>query len=82
MIAASKMLGVIAAVIMILLATLFGVASTLSLNSPDAAERKDATISAFWSVVTIGVCAALLVSLTGCQAAKTLVDTCRDGLCR
>lgn len=67
MIAASKLLGVMSATIMILLAALFGIASTLSLGSSDPRERKDATISAFWSVVLIGLCAAAILSLTGCS---------------
>lgn len=82
MIAATKTLGVIFAVISMLLAALFGFASTLSLNSADAGERRDAVISTFWSLVIIGLCAALLTMLSGCQAAKTIIDTCRDGLCR
>jgi len=67
MIAASKLLGVMSATIMILLAALFGIASTLSLGSSDPKERRDATISAFWSVVLIGLCAAAILSLTGCS---------------
>jgi hypothetical protein len=82
MIAATKLLGVIFAVITMLLASLFGVASTISLNSADAGERRDATISVFWSLVVVGLCTVLLFMLSGCQAAKTIIDTCRDGLCR
>lgn len=82
MIAASKLLGVLSACIIILLATLFGVASTLSLSSPDPRERKDATLSAFWSVVTIGLCAAAIISLSGCMSAKELACLARDNTSR
>ena len=82
MIAAAKLLGVISATVAILLAGLFAAASTMSLGSTDPRERRDATVSAFWSMIIIGLCAAAILSLTGCQAAKTAFDTCRDGLCR
>lgn len=78
MIAATKTLGILFATISILLAVLFGIASTLSLGSPDPAERRDATISAFWSMATIGLCAALIVSLSGCMSAKELACLARD----
>jgi cytosine/uracil/thiamine/allantoin permease len=78
MIAATKLLGVIFAVTSMLLAALFGFASTLSLNSPDARERRDATISAFWSLVVIGLCAVLLITLSGCMSVKELECLARD----
>ena len=82
MIAATKLLGVIFAVTSMLLAALFGFASTLSLNSPDARERHDATISAFWSLVVIGLCAVLLVTLSGCMSVKELSCLARDNTSR
>lgn len=82
MIAATKLLGVIFAVTSMLLAALFGFASTLSLNSTDAGERRDATISTFWSLVVIGLCAVLLVMLSGCMSAKELECLARDNTSR
>jgi cytosine/uracil/thiamine/allantoin permease len=82
MIAATKLLGVIFAVTSMLLAALFGFASTLSLNSPDARERRDATISAFWSLVVIGLCAVLLITLCGCMSVKELSCLARDNTSR
>jgi len=32
----------------------------------------------FWGVLAVG----LVISFTACQTAKTIIDTCRDGLCR
>lgn len=78
MIAATKLIGVVSATIVILLAALFGIASTLSLGSSDPRERRDATVSAFWSVVMIGLCAAAIISLTGCMSAKELACLARD----
>jgi hypothetical protein len=82
MIAATKLLGVIFAVTSMLLAALFGFASTLSLNAPDARERRDATISAFWSLVVIGLCAVLLITLSGCMSVKELSCLARDNTSR
>lgn len=73
---------VILATIFAVLAVVFGIASSMSLGATDPKERKDATISAFWSLFMFAACAAAILSLTGCQAAKTIIDTCRDGLCR
>lgn len=68
MIVAIKLLASLASGIAILIAMVFGVASTMSLNSSDPIERRDATLSAFWSLVIIGLCAAAIVSLTGCTS--------------
>ena len=62
-----KIVGILFASVIALFSALFGVASTLSLGSSDPKERRDATISAFWSVVLIGLCAAAILSLTGCS---------------
>lgn len=60
-------IGVISAAAFALLAALFLVASSMSLGSSDPRERKDATISAFWSLVMVALCCAAILSLTGCS---------------
>lgn len=77
-----KIVGILVASIVALFSALFGVASAMSIGASDPRERRDATVSAFWSFVTLALCAAAIVSLAGCQTARTIVDTCRDGLCR
>lgn len=73
-------IGVISAAAFGLLASLFLVASSMSLGSSDARERKDATISAFWSLVMVALCCAAILSLTGCSTvAKCIL---RDGTSR
>ncbi len=67
-------LGVISAAAFGLLASLFLVASSMSLGSSDPRERKDATFSAFWSLVMVACCAAAILTLTGCSTvAKCIV---------
>lgn len=77
-----KIIGILFASVIALFSALFGVASTMSLGTSDPRERRDATVSAFWSMLTLALCAAVIVTLAGCQSAKTIIDTCRDGLCR
>lgn len=72
-------LGVLTAGALALASAIFAVASSMSLGSIDAKERKDAALSAFWSLVTLALCAAAILSLTGCA---TLYHACKDGLCR
>jgi hypothetical protein len=60
----------------------FFIASSSALNTPDIKDRRDAFVTAFWSLLTFGLCAFAFTLLTGCQAAKTIIDTCHDGLCR
>lgn len=82
MIAVIKTIGMLAAGVVATGSVIFSVASMMSLCSSDLTERKDATISAFWSLVVFALCCAAILTLSGCQAAKTIIDTCRDGLCR
>lgn len=75
---ALKATGMALAVIVCLISALFGIASSLSLGSSDVSERKDATISAFWSFVTLALCAAAIVSLSGCSTLKYAECIARD----
>lgn len=74
--------GVISAAIFGLASALFLVASSMALGSSDAAERKDATISAFWSLVMVALCCAAILTLTGCMSAKELACLARDNTSR
>lgn len=49
-----------------ILAALFGVASAMAWGSDDPVERKQATFTAFWSLVTFALCAAAIITLSGC----------------
>lgn len=71
-------IGVVAAGTFALISALFCVASSMSLGSSDPKERKDATVSAFWSLVMLALCAAAILSLTGCMSAKELACLARD----
>lgn len=72
--ASLKIIGVLVASAVAIFSALFGVASAMSLGTSDPRERHDATVSAFWSFVTIALCAAAIVSLTGCSTvAKCIV---------
>jgi hypothetical protein len=82
MIVAAKALGVMAATIVALFATLLGLASGLAHGSTDPVERRQAALSVFWSMVVFAVCVLVIVSLAGCSAGRALYDACRDGLCR
>lgn len=48
-------------------AVLMGLASGLARNTTDPVERKDATITAFWSLIVFALCAGAIVSLSGCS---------------
>jgi hypothetical protein len=48
-------------------ASLIGVASVVARQTDDAAERKDATVMAFWSLIVFALCAAAILSLSGCS---------------
>jgi purine-cytosine permease-like protein len=82
MIVAAKALGVMAATIVALFAMLLGLASGLAHGSTDPIERRQAALTAFWSLVVFALCALVIVSLTGCSTGRALYDACRDGLCR
>jgi Na+/proline symporter len=75
-------LGVIGAGVFGLAAALFLVASSMSLGSSDAAERKDATVSAFWSLVMVALCCAAILTLTGCATLKYAECIARDNTAR
>lgn len=48
--------------------TVLFVASSLAINTDDIRDRKDATITAFWTLVTVGLCAVAFTMLTGCAS--------------
>lgn len=73
---------ILAATVVALLAALFGLASGAARNTTDPIERKYATQSAFASLVIFTLCAAAIVSLAGCADGRALYHACRDGLCR
>jgi hypothetical protein len=82
MIVAAKVLTAIIASVIAVLAALFGIASGLAHGSTDPVERRQAILSAFWSLVVFALSALVIVSLTGCSTGRALYDACRDGLCR
>lgn len=76
-------LGVLTAGALALASAVFAVASSMSLGSLDAKERKDAALSAFWSLVTLALCAAAILTLTGCSTvAKCVVLDNTSNPCR
>lgn len=78
-----KIVGILFASVVALFSALFGVASTMSLGSSDPRERRDATVSAFWSMLTLALCAAVIVSLAGCSTvAKCVVLDNTSNPCR
>ncbi len=70
--------GVISAAVFGLASSLFLVASSMALGSSDDGERKDATIAAFWSLVMVALCAAAILTLTGCSTLKYAECIARD----
>jgi hypothetical protein len=82
MIVAAKVLTAIIASVVAGLAALFCVASGMAHGSTDPVDRRQALLSAFWSLVVFALCALVIVSLTGCSTGRALYDACRDGLCR
>lgn len=73
-----KILGALLASLIAVFSALFGVASAMSLGTSDPRERRDAAVSAFWSFVTLALCAAAIVTLTGCMSARELSCLARD----
>lgn len=63
---AAKILGVLVASLIAVCSAMFGVASAMSLGTSDERERRDAAVSSFWSFVTLALCAAAILTLTGC----------------
>lgn len=79
---AIKIIATLIASMVALFSALFGVASTMSIGTSDPQERRDATVSAFWSLLTLALCAAVIVTLTGCMSAKELECLARDNTSR
>lgn len=77
-----QIIGVLVASIIAIFSALFGVASAMSLGTSDDRERRDATISAFWSFVTLALCAAAILTLTGCASIKEVECLARDNTSR
>lgn len=75
-------LGVISASLLALASGVFCVASSMSLGATDPKERKDAAISALWSLITLALCAAAILTLTGCMSARELACLARDNTSR
>lgn len=76
-------LGVISAAALALASAVFAVASSMSLGSVDAKERQDAALSALWSLITLALCAAAILSLVGCSTvAKCIVLDNTSNPCR
>jgi len=71
--------GVITAGALALASAVFCVASSMSLGATDPKERQDAALSALWSLAALALCAAAILTLTGCAS---LYHACKDGLCR
>lgn len=60
-------------------AALLGVASGIaSQATDDKTERKDATITLFWSLVVFALCAGAILTLSGCMSARELACLARD----
>lgn len=77
-----QIIGALVAGIIAIFSALFGVASAMSLGTSDDRERRDATISAFWSFVTLALCAAAILTLTGCASIKEVECLARDNTSR
>lgn len=75
-------LGVISAGALALASAVFCVASSMSLGATDPKERRDATISALWSLITLALCAAAILTLTGCMSLKEMECLARDNTSR
>lgn len=59
----------------------FFMASSSALNTPDIKDRRDAFVTAFWSLMTFGLCAFAFTLLTSCSTLQPIIDACRDGNC-
>jgi predicted permease len=77
-----KTAGILAAGFVAIIAALFCLASSLSYHDADDVEREHVLFTTFWGLVVFALCAGAIVSLSGCQAAKTVFDACADGVCR
>lgn len=73
-----QIIGVLVAAVVGLFSALFGVASAMSLGTSDPRERRDAAVSAFWSFVTLALCAAAILTLSGCATLKEAECLARD----
>jgi hypothetical protein len=82
MIVAVKVFTTIIASVVAGLAALFCVASVIAHGSADPVERRQAVLSAFWSLAVFAFCVVAIISLVGCSTGRALYDACRDGLCR
>lgn len=82
MVAVAKVIGVLSAVIVGLLATLFGVASGVAMGTRDEVEHSAMQRSMFWSFVVLMICGAIVVGLTGCAELKYAECLARDGTSR
>lgn len=78
----SSAVGVITATALALASAVFCVASSMSLGATDPRERKDAAISALWSLITLTLCAAAILTLTGCMSLKEMECLARDNTSR
>lgn len=77
-----KVTAALAAGIVALTAVLLGVASAVAHSSDDAAERRDAVVTGLWSLIVFALCAAAILTLTGCMSAKELACLARDNTSR
>lgn len=68
----------IAAGVIAICAALLGIASGVARSTTDPAEKRDATITAFWSLCVFAICAGAILSLSGCMSAKELACLARD----
>jgi len=73
-----KAMAAIFAGLLALCAALLGLASGIARGTTDPAERRDATITAFWSLVVFVFCAGAILTLSGCMSAKELECLARD----
>lgn len=63
-----KVLAALLAGVIGIFAGLLAVASSMASNSTDHDERRDATVTALWSIIVFALCAGAIVSLTGCAS--------------
>ena len=73
-----KAIVAISAGVIAICAALLGVASGMARDTTDPAERRDATITAFWSLIVFVLCAGAILTLSGCMSAKELACLARD----
>ena len=77
-----KAFGILVSVIIAILAMLFVIASGLAINNTDSAEQRDAMQTALTGLVVFALCAFAILSLSGCEAARAIMDACKSGDCR